>query len=96
MPRLAAYKGRAQEVPFDFDELLAAIAPRGVSIVAPLKDDNFRADSVDRVAANAGLIFKLYEKPRQLVVEHPDCGHDFPDDARERAYKFLAERLEGK
>ena len=24
-----------------------------------------------------------------LVVKHPDCGHDFPDELREGAYKLI-------
>ena len=29
----------------------------------------------------------------RLVVEHPGCGHDFPPDVRERAYRFLDKQL---
>jgi len=93
MPRLAAYKGRAQETPFDFDEILAALAPRSVFLSAPLRDDNFRAASVDRIAAAAREVFALYQAPDALVVEHPDCLHDFPDATREQAYSFLAKAL---
>ncbi len=51
MPRLANYRNRLNEIPFDFDEMLAAIAPRDVLVVAPLHDSNFRAASVDRMTA---------------------------------------------
>lgn len=96
MPRLAAYIGRAHETPFDFDEILAALAPRAVRIVAPTKDDNFRADSVDRLSDTAREIFQLLGAADKLVVEHPDCGHDFPDEARARAYDFLARELDSR
>jgi dienelactone hydrolase len=93
MPRLAEYRGRLEEIPFDFHELIGALAPRRVLIIAPQHDHNFRADSVDCIAAAAREVFKLYGKPDNLRVEHPDCNHDFPDAMREKAYKLLDEVL---
>ena len=89
MPRLAAYRGRLAEIPFDFHELVGALAPRHVLIVAPKMDSNFRADSVDRIAAAARPVFELYGHPDRLRVEHPDGGHDFLADMREEAYKLF-------
>jgi endonuclease/exonuclease/phosphatase family metal-dependent hydrolase/pimeloyl-ACP methyl ester carboxylesterase len=91
MPRLASYAGRLEEIPFDFHELVAALAPRHVLIVAPLHDGNFRAASVDRVAAAARKVFKLHQAGDRLRVEHPDCDHDFPDEMRELAYGMFDE-----
>jgi hypothetical protein len=89
MPRLAGYRNRLEEIPFDFHELIGALAPRPVLIVAPLKDSNFRADSVDRIAAAARPIYQLYGQPARLRVEHPDCEHDFPKEMRDAAYALL-------
>lgn len=93
MPRLADYKGRSGETPFDFDEILAALAPRPVMISAPLHDANFRAASVDRITAAARKVYALHGAPNALVVEHPDSEHDFPDAVREKAYSFLTTAL---
>lgn len=89
MPRLADYRGRLAEIPFDFAELLGALAPRHVLIVAPRLDDNFRASSVDRIAEAARPVFALYGHPERLTVEHPDGGHDFPPAMREQAYALF-------
>src|SRR5690606_16804414 len=59
MPKLANYRGRIEEIPFDFHELIGALAPRDVLIVAPLKDSNFQAASVDRIVAAARPVFQL-------------------------------------
>ncbi len=93
MPRLAEYKGRLQEIPFDFHELIGALAPRPVFINAPLRDANFRARSVDEIVSAAAPVYRLYHVPQNLVVEHPDCAHDFPPAAREAAYQFIGEHL---
>jgi dienelactone hydrolase len=87
--KLADYKGRLADIPFDFHEMIGALAPRHVLIVAPTKDSNFRADSVDRIAAAARPVFRLYGHPDRLRVEHPDCDHDFPGEMREAAYKLF-------
>jgi hypothetical protein len=93
MPRLADYRGRLAEIPFDFHELIGALAPRHVLIVAPVADSNFRAESVDRIAAAARPIFALYGHPERLQLEHPEGGHDFPTPMREKAYALFDEVL---
>jgi hypothetical protein len=89
MPKLADYHGRLHDIPFDFHELVGALAPRHVLIVAPKKDGNFQAASVDRIAAAAREVYKLYGHADRLRIEHPDCEHDFPDDMRELAYRQI-------
>lgn len=96
MLKLANYKGRLAEIPFDFHELIGALAPRNVFIIAPKMDSNFKADSVDRIAAAARPVFKLHGQPQRLRVAHPDCAHDFPPDMREAAYSLFDEVLAGK
>jgi len=96
MPQLAKYRGKLAEIPFDFPELIAALAPRHVLIVAPTRDDNFRAASVDRIAAAARPVFELHGHADRLRVEHPECTHDFPPERREAAYQLFDTVLRGK
>lgn len=58
-------------------------------IIAPLKGSNFRADSVDRVAAAALEVFKRHSQEDRLCVEHPDSDHDFPTEMRQQAYELF-------
>lgn len=93
MPRLANYRGRLDEIPYDFHELIASLAPRRVFISAPLKDSNFKWESVDRVVEAAGQIYELHGAADNVRVEHPDCPHDFPDEMREIAYRLFEKVL---
>jgi hypothetical protein len=94
MPRIATeYEFSPDRVPFDFTEVIAAIAPRAVFIVAPLDDDNFAVEGVRDVVTAAQPVFTLLGQPQRLRVVYPDCGHDFPESARVEAYAFLAETL---
>lgn len=90
MPKLKNY---APNYPFDFPEMIAALAPRAVFVNAPLGDTNFKWRSVDAVAAAAREVFGLYDLPKRLRVEHPDCGHLFPRAMREQAFQLLDEQL---
>jgi dienelactone hydrolase len=96
MLKLADYKGKLAEIPFDFHELIGALAPRHILIIAPKEDHNFKAESVDRIAKAAQTVFKLHGKPDNLRVEHPAGGPDFPPAMREAAYKLFDDVLKTK
>lgn len=96
MPRLSDYRGRLEELPFDFPELLGGLAPRPLYVNAPLHDDNFRCQSVDRCAAAARPVYELLGGKGNLIVEHPDCGHDFPLELRRAAYRMIDSVLRPK
>tara|TARA_Y100000588_G_scaffold376876_1_gene455206 strand:- start:195 stop:1166 length:972 start_codon:yes stop_codon:yes gene_type:complete len=90
MPSLKDY---AAETPFDFHDLIAALAPRLCFVSAPLHDSNFKWKSVEKVTEAAGRIYVLYSAAENLKVDYPDCGHDFPDAMREKAYRLFSEVL---
>jgi hypothetical protein len=85
MPRLLNYSSANR--PFDFDDVLRAIAPRQVFVSAPTGDANFKWKSVDQMAASARPEFE--REKGTLHVEHPECGHLFPKETREQAYQFI-------
>ncbi len=91
MPKLRMYA--VPEIPFDFHELIGALAPRPCFINAPLHDANFKWESVDRIVAAAKPVYQLYRQPANLRVEHPDCEHDFPDEMRQIAYQLFDAQL---
>lgn len=87
MPRIASEYGNSpQRVPFDFTDVLLAIAPRPVFVNAPMRDSNFDASGVDDVVNAVRARFPAF----RLVVQHPECGHDFPFSVRRQAYEFLS------
>lgn len=93
MPRLLDYAGRLEAIPFDFAELIGALAPRACFISAPVRDSNFRWQSVDRIVAAARPVYTLLGAPDALTVAHPDSEHDFPEAMRQQAYTLLEQHL---
>ncbi|MCB1209606.1 MAG: alpha/beta hydrolase [Verrucomicrobiales bacterium] len=93
MPKLADYLEHAEDVPFDFYELVACLAPRKFFANAPLRDANFRWDSVDRILAAARPVYALHGAEANIKVTHPDSEHDFPDTERFAAYDWIQSGL---
>ena len=79
--------------PFDFPEMIGALAPRYCFINAPYGDTNFKWRSVDAIVAAASQVYALYGQPGNLRVEHPNCAHLFSSEMRETAYRLLDQIL---
>jgi dienelactone hydrolase len=95
MPRIASvYQCDPARMPFDFHEVLGAIAPRPLFINAPLHDDNFEVSGVRECVKAAGAVYDLYKTRGHLKAVYPDADHDFPDAVREEAYAFLGRFLQ--
>lgn len=94
MPRIASVYGNdAKQMPFDFTEVLASVAPRAVFISAPMDDSNFLVTGVMDCVAAAKPVYGLLGAADQLVVQYPAGGHDFPREARSNAYRWLDRML---
>ena len=95
MPRIRdVYHSSPDEVPFDFYEVLAAIAPRSIFVNAPAGDSNFEVTGVKKVVRQVESVFTVYGgSVDKLVALYPDCGHDFPGEVRQACYDWLARQL---
>jgi dienelactone hydrolase len=90
MPRIASeYGNDPKRMPFDFTEILGAIAPRKVFICAPLKDANFEVSGVRDCAAAATPVYELLGEKEGVTAVYPEATHDFPTEVRKQAYEFL-------
>lgn len=90
---LERYGNDPARVPWDFPEMLAALAPRGFFSNSPLGDTNFAVEGVRRSIAEASKIYALFGATERIQVRYPDCGHDFPPEVREEAYRFIEATL---
>ncbi len=79
MPRIATvYGSDPKRMPFDFHEVLAAIAPRPLLVNAPLHDANFAVEGVRKCEQAAGIVYTHLNKRKEFKVLYPDAEHDFP------------------
>jgi hypothetical protein len=82
-------------MPFDFADVVAALAPRALLSIAPLEDGNFDAEGVKECVAAATPVYELLAASNKLAAVHPRCGHDFPPEARKIAYEWMDRWLKG-
>jgi len=92
MPRIRTeYANDAARVPFDFPELVAALAPRTVIVVAAEEDSDFNVGGIRETVDAARAVYQLFGAESNLAARYPPGPHAFPDEARQWAY----ERLDG-
>ncbi len=90
MPLLKTkYNLDPDQVPFDFYEVVAAMAPRLFFSNSPLEDSNFDYRGVKKTEPKAQAIYKLLGAEKNLVIKYPNCQHDFPTPTRKEAYAFI-------
>lgn len=87
------YKLEAKRIPFNFDDVIAAIAPRAFFSVSPLKDSNFDVTGVREGVKLAEKVYRNLGAVEMLQVRYPDAGHDFPVENRKEVYGFLDRTL---
>ena len=100
MPRIRdIYENNADRVPFDFYEIIAALAPRGLYSNSPVNDDNFDVGGVRKAFAKAEDVYALFTIPQSgpsampLMLSTPNAPHDFPKSERDAAYDWLDRML---
>ena len=80
-------------IPFNFDDVITAIAPRAFFSVSPLRDSNFDVIGVKEGISIAEKVYRRLKASDMLQVRYPDAGHDFPVENRKEVYDFLDKTL---
>jgi dienelactone hydrolase len=88
IPRLGFFVGHADRIPFDYDEVIALVAPRPALIVAPTKDRYARIADVQRELEAAAGVYRALG--RELEVWTPDDFNRFPVQLQRQVYDWLA------
>lgn len=71
LPRLGFFIGNESRLPYDFDELIATIAPRPVLVVEPTMDRTTTPADVREAVARARQVYDLYAAADRLTIHEP-------------------------
>ncbi len=93
-PRLGAFVGKEQRVPYDYHEVLALIAPRPVLIVAPEHDREHNVEDVCTCAEEARKVYQLLEADKNLDLYVPDDYNRFSPELQQEVYARLRKMAE--
>jgi pimeloyl-ACP methyl ester carboxylesterase len=89
LPRLGGFAGNEAAVPVDFQEILSAIAPRSLLVVAPTLDWHHPQGSVALAIATAKSVYGLHQAADKLQLYTPDCLAEFNNDIQSQITRFL-------
>jgi len=78
-----------KKIPFDFDEVIAALAPRAFFSNSPVNDSNFNIKGVRKGIAAVSEVYDFLGVKDKLEVHYPNSEHDFPPEVRFEAYRFI-------
>ena len=71
LPRLGFFIGHESRLPYDFDELIATIAPRPVLVVEPTMDRATTPADVRQAVDRARQVYNLYSAADKLTLHEP-------------------------
>ena len=90
LPRLGFFTDYPERAPFDYDEVLALVAPKRALVVAPELDRYARIDDVRREIEAARKVYRLLGAADALTVDSPEDFNRFPRRLQERVFDWLA------
>ena len=89
MPKLGFFLGRENRLPIDFDEVLAAIAPRPVLAVAPTMDRYYPLDQVTSLVSAVEPVYQMLGRETGVEVRSPKEFSRFPNAVQKLAYDWI-------
>lgn len=95
-PRLGFFVGNEARLPYDFDELVASIAPRPVLVIAPSMDKDANAEDVANCVEEVRKVYDLYDASGNLELFVPDDYNRFSNEMREKTNQWLKQRLSSR
>lgn len=89
MPRLGLYAGQQAKLPYDFDEVMALIAPRPVLIVQPQRDRDADPAAVRNAVKRAQKVYGLKSATGKLELQEPDDYGRLTDATQDKAIQWM-------
>jgi dienelactone hydrolase len=92
-PRLGFFIGNEARLPYDYNELIAAIAPRPVYLVQPALDRDATPGEVHDAVDQARKIYGLYNAADKLALDEPWDYNRLPSATQERAISWMKDNM---
>ncbi len=93
MPRLGFFVGQESKIPYDYNELIAAIAPRPVLVVSPQLDRDGTPADVHAAVEQAKKVYALYDAADKLALKEPWDYTRLPTATQDQIMKWMNENM---
>lgn len=91
LPRLGFFAGEEARLPFDYDRLLALVAPRPALIVAPKLDRYAPVEAVESEVEQARSVYELLGQAEALQFDTPLDFNRFMDERQQQVINWIAQ-----
>jgi pimeloyl-ACP methyl ester carboxylesterase len=89
IPRLGLFAGQEKNIPYDYDDLMAMVAPRPLLVVQPSRDRDAIPADVRAAVTNAKKIYTLQSAASKIALQEPDDYGRFPAAVQDEAIKWM-------
>ena len=89
MPRLGFFIDNEKRLPFDYDEVLASVAPRPAFIESPLLDQYVKSNDVEQYVNQTSRVYDLYASKTNLEFHSPGTFCFFSSEMQNRLIDWI-------
>ncbi|MEO9052721.1 MAG: alpha/beta fold hydrolase, partial [Ginsengibacter sp.] len=89
LPRLGFFVGHENRIPYDFNEILAAVAPRPLLVIAPALDEDATVQDVRSCVTEAKDVFQLYGVSKNIQLDTPSDYNRFSEVMQKKVLQWF-------
>jgi pimeloyl-ACP methyl ester carboxylesterase len=93
IPRLGFFAGHEAQIPYDFHELVAAIAPRPVMVMQPQLDRDATTADVHAAVEQAKKVYSLFGASDKLALYEPWDYNRLPEKSQDHLIEWMAANM---
>lgn len=93
LPQMGLFIGEEKRVPYDFDELIGAIAPRPVLVVQPTMGRGAETSEVKSTVERAREVYELYGNSRNIELYQPEDYTRFTEATQTEVIDWMLTHL---
>ena len=89
LPRLGFFAGHENRIPYDFNDILATIAPRPLLVVAPVLDQDATLEDVRSCVMEAKGAYQLYGASENIQIDTPYDYNRFSETMQKNVLQWF-------
>jgi len=93
LPRLGFFVKNETHIPYDFHEILAAVAPRPVLVVAPTWDQYASFSDIQSCLNEVKKVYDLYKQKDKVELFAPEDYNRFSNEIKDKMILWMKENF---